>query len=363
VSVLSGLEVLFIAGTLGQGGAERQLYYILRTLVQHSARPTLLSLTRGEHWEAPIAELGVRVEWIGQNRSRFVRLARVLKATREFGPDLVQSQHFYTNLYTAVAARMRGLGAIGAIRNDVHSEKADSGRWLGALQLSLPDLLAANSQAAIQTLARLGISESRVAWLPNVVDTTTFRPFVREQGDEVVILGLGRLVAQKRFDRFLRVLAAARRHAALHLKGIIVGDGPLGMHLQETARALGLSRGDVEFVGPAQDVRPLLQNADLLFLTSDHEGTPNVILEAMACGVPVVATDVGDVPELIQSGETGFVCPRDSENELVSAITQLANQRELRQRLGRAARQRAEIRHSIPTLRTALEALYYRLAQ
>src|SRR5215510_2403397 len=102
---LPKLNICFVAGTLGQGGAERQLYYMLRELRENGATPRLLSLTRGEFWESRISELGVPITWIGESPSRLKRLSKIIATLRAEPPDVLQSQHFYTNLYVAGAAR------------------------------------------------------------------------------------------------------------------------------------------------------------------------------------------------------------------------------------------------------------------
>src|SRR5262245_10008242 len=96
---LSRLTISFLAGTLGQGGAERQLFYSLRTLKESGAHPQLFCLTRGEFWEEPIRDLGVPIRWIGKHQSRAVRLACLIDSLRKDRPMIIQSQHFYTNIY------------------------------------------------------------------------------------------------------------------------------------------------------------------------------------------------------------------------------------------------------------------------
>src|SRR5262249_2475156 len=142
----SQLRVCFLAGTLGQGGAEQQLFYLLKTLRGQGATVRLLSLMRGEFWEAPIAEFGVEVRWVGQSDSRLARLGRIIREARAFRPQILQSQHFYTNLYAAAAGRALGVREIGALRCDGSSEVAEHGRALGKLSLRWPRLIAANSR-------------------------------------------------------------------------------------------------------------------------------------------------------------------------------------------------------------------------
>src|SRR5437867_9101972 len=103
---LRGSKICFIAGTLGQGGAERQLFYVVRMLARLGAEVRVLCLTEREFWEKKIIAAGVAVTYVGRSKSRLLRLARMAAALRRFRPDVVQSQHFYTNLYSALSARM-----------------------------------------------------------------------------------------------------------------------------------------------------------------------------------------------------------------------------------------------------------------
>ena len=190
---LTGLKVCFVAGTLGQGGAERQLYYMLRALKEHGAVPRVLSLTKDEYWEDRIRALGVPVTWVGQTHSRLQRLRAIIREIRREPAEILQSQHFYTNIYVAAAARFLGLHEIGALRSDAINEVgANSGR-LGWLSLRAPRVIAANSRQAIENAVGLGIARSRLNFLPNVVDTSrSLKP--QTPAKVVRVLTIGRLV-------------------------------------------------------------------------------------------------------------------------------------------------------------------------
>src|SRR5205085_157391 len=149
------------------------------------------------------------------------------------------------------------------------------------------------------------------------------------------------LVPVKRFDRFLDAVALARR-AAPGLKALLVGEGPDRDALERHAAALGLFPDHLAFLGRRGDVPRLLRQADVLVLTSDYEGCPNVVLEAMAAGVPVVTTPAGDAGRVVQDGVTGFVTPFDDTEGLAARLVRLCNAPDLRARLGQAARRRAE---------------------
>jgi glycosyltransferase involved in cell wall biosynthesis len=355
-SALNDFRVCFIAGTLGQGGAERQLYYMLRCLRDAGACAKVLSLSTGEFWEKPIRDLGFEVVHVGGSSSRLKRLARILGEVRQFRPDVVQAQHFYVNLYAAVAARISGCREVGAIRNNVINELADVGGSLARASLRLPRVLASNSRAAIRVLEQKRLGRARLFFLPNVVGLDRFSPGLGRVGQSLTVLGVGRLGEQKRFDLFLEVLA--RVSARVDVRGVIAGDGPLRAKLESHARCLGLLPDKVDFLGRVANVTPLYQRADLLLLTSDYEGTPNVVLEAMASGLPVIGTRVGDVPDLLGEGKRGrLVAPGDLE-ALVLATEGLLGDPHSRNNLVKQASAHVESEHSESTLTAHLKQLY-----
>jgi glycosyltransferase involved in cell wall biosynthesis len=353
---LKGLRVCFVAGTLGQGGAERQLYYLLRTLRDAGACAKVLSLSAGEFWETPIRDLGFEISHVGGSSSRLKRLVRIGREARSFKPHIVQAQHFYVNLYAAVTARLFGCREIGAIRNDVISELANVGGPLSRASVRWPRVLAANSRAAVRNLVTMGVAQSRLFFLPNVIGNSHFAPGPAPPTDAFVILCVGRLVAQKRFDLFLQALAQVS--LKFPVKGIIAGDGPLRAELEAQAGRLGLLPGRVEFIGRVPDVRELYRRAHLLLLPSDHEGTPNVVLEAMASGVPVVGTRVGDMPDLLGEGSRGrLVAPGDLAG-LVSETSKLMYDAQARASLACKARAYVQSNHSDTALKDRLVELY-----
>ena len=358
---LLGLRILFIAGTLGQGGAERQLNYMLQVLKQAGCRLCVVSLTRGEFWEERIRELGIEVAHLGRSASRLPRLLRIVKFARRWRPDVVQAQHSYANGYALMAARLSGAREVGGMRGDGSAELRLLGPVFGHLSLRLPRILAVNSRTAIRNLLSMRFKEERLFFIPNVVDTARFCPATRTAHNSTTVLGVGRLGPEKRFDVFLEVLARARRSSPHSVRGVIVGDGPFRSRLERKALELALGPGALEFRGAVADMPAIYENADLLLLTSDHEGTPNVILEAMASGLPVVATRVGDVPELVLDHHTGLLCEPANIEQLAQAVTEFVQNGDLRKRAGAEARRRVEASYSIASLPGALAKLYSRL--
>src|SRR6185503_21148823 len=113
--------------------------------------------TRGEVWEERIAKLGIPVIWVGQQRSRLARLMRIVRELRANPPDIIQSQHFYTNLYAVAASRLLRRHDIGAVRNTGIFEVSANGMIFGRLGLRTPRLIAANSRNALRNAAAMGI--------------------------------------------------------------------------------------------------------------------------------------------------------------------------------------------------------------
>ena len=361
------LRVAFVAGSLTQGGAEKQFVYMARALRASGAQVDVYSLTRGEHYEAILNADGIPPKWVGRVSPPPARLAALASAFIRRRPHIIQSTHFFGNLYAAILGRVCGAIGIGSIRNDGIFDMQANGRW-GPWLMRTPQVLLANSWAAQQNAEAMGVRADRIHVLPNVIDLGEFDGDERSRRgadplrEEAVAMAVCRLVPMKRLDRFIRALALARRQVP-SLKGVIVGDGPERASLEALARSIAdLDRG-LTFVGRSSEVPRLLRQADMLVLSSDHEGFPNVVLEAMASRLPVIATPAGDVRRVVADGETGYVVPSEDMGAMASRMVSLATSRSLRQQLGRAGRARVEQSYSFGALGGRLRAIYSSVAR
>jgi glycosyltransferase involved in cell wall biosynthesis len=360
------LRVAFVVGTLVQDGAEKQLVYMARALQEVGVRVRIFCLTQGEFYEEALTQLGLRPVWIGSSRSRLLRLFKLTMALRAFRPHIIQSAHFFTNLYAALPARWCGATAVGCSRNDVFSELADCKR-LGTWSLQFAPSLVVNSHAARRNAESLGVHPDVIQVLGNVIDLAEFDK--RSQATTCstthgspLALAVGRLVPQKRFDRFLVALAKARQTVST-LRGALVGEGPEDDGLKRRARSLGLTPEHVEFLGRRNDVPALLKQAAMLVLTSDYEGFPNVILEAMAAALPVITTPAGDAASVVQDGVTGSVVPFDDVDGLAQRMVRLAREAPLRKQYGHAARCRVVQHYACDGLAARLLEIYRTMAR
>jgi glycosyltransferase involved in cell wall biosynthesis len=158
--------------------------------------------------------------------------------------------------------------------------------------------------------------------------------------DEIVLVYVGRLIGQKRVDILLSAIAKIRDEGA-RCRCIIVGDGPFEEELRKLSVDLGIGSA-VLFVGYQEDVRPYLEMGDVFVLSSRQEGLPLALGEAMAHGLPCVATDVGGNGEIVVHGETGLIVPPGSAEELAGAVKYLIERGDERRRMGGNARKRVE---------------------
>jgi glycosyltransferase involved in cell wall biosynthesis len=175
----------------------------------------------------------------------------------------------------------------------------------------------------------------------NGLDLNRFSHTNESLGIGNYVAALGSLFPVKRWDRLLRVVKQVRDIGVRDIRFRIAGAGPLRGSLELLAQDLEISQS-VEFLGEIYDVPAFLKGARFLVHTSESEGCPNAVMEAMACGLPVVAMDTGDIPYLVEEEKTGFVVPQGDEAALAGRITQLLKDPLLRKRMGVAARAKTE---------------------
>lgn len=355
------MKVCFLAGTLGQGGAERQLLYMLQALQKAGVETRVICLTRGEIYQSRIESMGVEVEWVGASGSRLKRLQNVVKSLRKNRPDIVQSAHFYTNIYAAAAGKFLGIKSIGAIRNDLTSE-IGADRIFGKWQVRLPDHLIANSELALRRAKDFGIPPQKIDFVKNAVHLGGDSQITAIENKRTInVLYVGRLAEQKRPEIFVELAFYLSQNAPeLDLRFRMAGEGPLLENLKKQVTDYRLPENAVSFLGNRPDVLPLYQESDLLVLPSRFEGTPNVLLEAMACGLPIVATKVGGVPEIV-SEKCGILVDPENKRELFEAARELVTNESLRRRLGRGGKEYVARNHSLEYLQKQLTGIYEKI--
>lgn len=358
-------RVAHVIWSLGLGGAEQVVIRLAAGLDRRRFEAFICCLDRPGPF-APRAEAeGIEVVALDKrgplDARAALRLARLLRSRRV---DVVHTHLWGASLWGRLAAVAARVPAIVTTEHNVDS-------WKGAHHLALDRALAhvtthlvAVSRQVQEFYEARGVGRGRWRVVYNGVDTSgglrrTRSPAFRELGlspDGPVVGLVGRLVPAKAPEVFLRALSLAAPRVP-GLRGLVVGDGPLRSELEAVARRLGL--GDlVVFAGVRQDVADLLPGLDALLFSSLREGLSMAMLEAMAAGVPVVATEVGGTPELITHGESGLLVPPGHPERLADALVGLLEDPAGADAIRQAARRRVEDRFSLARMTAAHEALY-----
>jgi glycosyltransferase involved in cell wall biosynthesis len=349
-------RVEMLASTLVTGGAERVIEALALGLPAHGMAVRILCLHEAGPVGDAIAGRGTPVvSRIARGRRDPFACARLAALFARNRRGVLLSLDHHDAVFTgAAAARWAGLKHRFLA---VHS----TGLWGKRSSFSMSDRLALRSYEGIVALAkahadylvrREGIEKRRIRIIPNGVDTERFRPAAsdseRERARDALSIPSGRfvvvIVAALRPEKNHRLLldAAARIEASRRdFLFLIVGEGPEGDDLRLRARERSL--GDsVRFMGRREDIPAILSAVDASVLCSHPvvETFPLAVLEAMSCGVPVVASDVGAVREMVAEGVEGRVIPPGDVETLVGALVALADAPEDRKRMGRRGRDR-----------------------
>lgn len=324
------------------GGAETMCENLTYALTKLGHEVTVVSLFPER---TPISlrmeEAGIRILYLdkkpGLDLSMFSKLAKVMRREK---PDVVHT-HLNVIKYAAVSAKLAGIRRSIHTVHNVAQEEAE-----GTLQKitnkiyfrrgwSVPVALSPEVQRTI--ISFYGMQEEKVPLICNGVDLTRCIPKTGyDLSEPAQLLHIGRFNYQKNHRGLLEafgLILKKKPDCCLNL----VGDGELRQEIEAYAEELGI-REKIIFHGSQSDVHPYLHDADIFLLPSQFEGMPMTIIEAMGTGLPVVASAVGGVPDMLRNGESGILVSREPE-AVAEAVLQLLQQKELRKTLGENARE------------------------
>ena len=336
-------RLLYVIGDLGCGGAERQLYLLLKGMDRDRFRPHVVVWRFSEHdrYVPLFRKLNITLHGFSGSLSAVAKMQRLRRLVLALNPEVLHSYSFSLTLAAHYAGCLTATTAIGSVRSDFRRDKSDSGPLLGSLNARWPRYQICNSVAAHEFArqSRSPFTPKRLFMIRNGLDLdeVQWRPF--SGGPRVTIIGIGSLIPLKRWDRLLAA-ASELKNRRIDFSVQIVGEGPLRPALEEQTRSLEID-DRVKFLGCSDDIPGLLNDSTLLAHTSDVEGCPNVVMEAMASGRPVVVADVGDASFLVENGETGFVVPRGNDRMFAESLATLIGDPDLCRRMGQAGRAKA----------------------
>ncbi len=359
------------------GGAERQLHQLAPRL-QARGYETIV-LTRHEKGLARYEVIdGVPVHRLPSTGPKALAgatfTASAVAKLTQLHPDLVHAHEILSPASIAVLSKRINHHPVlvkilrGGGRGDIYKLKKRP-LWKSYFQNLKRDVDAflVISQEIDAELAALGVPKEKRVFLPNGVNTERCAPISEERkrklrnelslpAEATLVAYVGRLVPEKRVDHLLRLWPQIQSNdPAARL--LIVGEG------SEESRLKSMSVDGTQFTGPVQDAVPYLQAADLFVLPSSTEGLSNSMLEAMSCGLPVLATTVGGAPDVIKHGTSGFLIPPDDLDSLQRGLQKLIDDRTLRFTLGSNARARILADFSLDSVADRLVGLYDQILQ
>ena len=308
----STTRIAIVVGDLERGGSQRQLYAFLEHCDRERWFPIVYVSDALGPWNDPIRELGTPVTLLHGNPVTKMWQFRQLCGTN--GVRRFFSWSAYTNGY-GLALLGLDIPCIGSFRNIYSPKSLGRPEWLRSwMSLAAVSTVVCNSAESAAAVRRRVGNRKRVVYVPNSVQPvekvefcrTTWRQRLETSASEVLILGVGRLAPQKNFARFIETVALV--HQKVPIRAVVAGRDYGSLEsLRRQINASGLGPDVVEFIGPVPDARELMCATDVFVLSSDYEGMPNVVMEAMAAGVPCVCTRVNGVSALIEHGVNGFI--------------------------------------------------------
>ncbi len=361
-------RILLIIPTLDRCGAEKQLTLLACGLPRDRFDVHVCVLTRDGPLRAALDQAGIAVTVIGKSRKIDpVAYWRLYRTIRRLQPDLVHTWLFAANAYGRQAARHAGVPHVLAGERCADPWKRWHELMIDRYLARRTERLVTNSQGVVDFYCQQGLPASKFVVIPNAVLPAEPSPITRGQllaelelPPETRLIGaVNRLWPQKRVKDLIwaaDLLKVARDDSHL----LIIGDGPQRWRLQRYRDQVEIA-DRVHFLGERSDVAKLMPHFDCLWLGSQYEGQSNAVLEAMAAGVPVVATDIAGNRDLVVHGQTGFLVPVGDRAGFARWTHRLLEDADLAHRCGAAAAARVRDEFSVKKMIQRHVALYEEL--
>lgn len=281
--------------------------------------------------------------------------------------DIIHTHNFTPNFYGVISAKLAGVPVVINTQHNSRFFPCKTLRRLGFKATSmLTSKIACVSQTAQKSLVNLGrINSSKIEIIINGIDCNELSPspnrqvlakLIPEPEKDKIIGIVGRLSPEKDHKTLLKAFAIIQNKLT-NVKLIIVGDGNTKQDLEKTVKEMQLDK-KVFFLGARTDVRLLLNSFDLFVLSSITEGVSLALLEAMACGLPVVATNVGGNSEIVQDGESGIIVPAQNHRKLSDAILEILSSKQVAAKMGQVGRKRVLEKFSMTSMLKNYRTLY-----
>ena len=347
-------HIVLLIPTLDRSGAEKQFTLLATRLPKDEFDVTAIALTRGGPFAEELSSAGIPLVVLGK-RSKFDPFAfsRLRSELRRLKPDILHTWLFAANAYGRLyCAGIVPRAKIVVSERCVDTWKAGWQLWVDRRLIGRTDRLVGNSPSVVEFYRGLGIPDGKLICIPNGIEAPEVVPLndpktrestLRELDfppESFVVGYVGRLANQKRVEDLIWAVETLRQIRP-QLRLVIVGDGPERERLEQFAQDVGVA-GHVRFLGHRENVSRWLELFDVFCLASSFEGMSNSVMEAMAAGKPVVASDIPANRELVVHGETGFLVKLADTVGFMQFLRRYIDEPGLAERLGHAGHQRIQ---------------------
>ncbi|MFC1668273.1 glycosyltransferase [Chlamydiota bacterium] len=361
------IKIMHVLLNLNNGGMESNVVKLINHS-NHAFKICICCLEKGGVLERSLdkskSKYFVLNKPTGKVFSLPLKLRRLFK---EEEIDIVHTHNYPTLLYTGLAclfSRKPKLihGEHGDLPLQIYKKKYLLVRKIFRKRISKVCCVSKSLKKLF--LEKVGCFDNKVTCLPNGLDLSLFRPMNSGQlrskygylKDDFILLGIGSFYPWKNIGLLIDAATLLKKNR-IKFRLLLIGSGPLERDIRELVKKNKLS-DEVFFLGYRADIAEIINVADVLVQPSLTEGMSNTIMEAMACGKPVVASDVGGNEELIVEGKTGFLFESNNLDDLIEKIVYILKNPDLAVRMGKKARQIAEERFDLKKMVCAYEHLY-----
>jgi len=364
------INVLHIYQNSKIGGVQQQFLSLLKAYDRDVFNPIFCCLGPEEEISKEIERIDI--ETVALNRARYHRFSPgivrdLYRLMKQKNIHIVRTHRYRANLYGRLAALLSGVPVkIISLHDNYRKDLRLERRIVNKILLKATDKIVAVSESIRKDIIKYdGIDSSKILVIPNGIDTERFNPegnfadirkgFSIKESD--IVLGfVGRVVPAKGLEYLIDALPFLKKEFK-NIKLLITGEGSTMERLKKKAKENNV-HDSIIFTGKRRDIPDILSCTDIFVMPSVAEGLPNALLEAMAMGKPIVATEVGGIPEVIKNRHSGFLVPPRNPEALATAIKDLISNEQLAAKMGQAARHIVLDNFSIWSIAQKWQTLY-----